>query len=43
MPVADYPEDLVPLALQLYISVMSFPRQRWSIELFSRREENSKG
>jgi|TARA_R110002020_G_scaffold470160_1_gene695773 hypothetical protein len=37
--VANYTEDLVGFALESFLSVISFPRQRFSIEPFSRGRE----
>jgi hypothetical protein len=36
---ADFTEDLVGFALESFLAVMSFPRQRFSIEPFSRGRE----
>jgi hypothetical protein len=36
---ADYTEDVVGLGLESFLSVCSFPRQRFSIEPFSRSKE----
>eukprot|EP01034_Spumella_vulgaris_P027718 gene27718-34482_t len=37
--VADFTEDSVALAIEMYLSVLSFPRLRFSIEPFSRKRE----
>lgn len=36
---ADYPEDLVGIAIESFLTQLSFPRQRFSIEPFSRSRE----
>ena len=39
----NFTEDAVALALEMFLTTLTFPRQRFSIELFSHHEERKLG